>query len=220
MKPERTRSQKHNVVIADSNVLFRRGLCSLLAPEPDFAVMAEVASEPELLVALERHAPDVVIAASSFLSASGLFATNWSGSAHAIPVVCLLPEPLDDGSPFTLIPTVLTILRDQTPASLVKELRNLLRPEAYTQKQASDLRALSFGSQTATPDVLTHREKEVVRLLSDGLTVREAAEELGLSSKTVEAHTLNLMRKLDIHKRSSLIEYAIAVGMTEQRVVA
>ena len=79
-----------------------------------------------------------------------------------------------------------------------------------------------MGSQPIRPDVLTHREKEVVKLLSDGLTVRAAADELGLSCKTVEAHTLNLMRKLDIHSRSVLIDYAIAHDLTQEseRVVA
>ncbi len=69
---------------------------------------------------------------------------------------------------------------------------------------------------TATPKgtSLTGREKEVVRLLAEGKTVRQAAAELGLSMKTVEAHKLNLMRKLDIHNRASLVEYALHNGMT------
>jgi DNA-binding CsgD family transcriptional regulator len=57
------------------------------------------------------------------------------------------------------------------------------------------------------------REQEVMRLLAEGRTVREVASELSLSVKTIEAHKLNLMRKLDIHNRASLIEYAVRTGL-------
>jgi DNA-binding NarL/FixJ family response regulator len=61
--------------------------------------------------------------------------------------------------------------------------------------------------------VLTARESEVLRLLAEGKTVREVADELSLSMKTVEAHKLNLMRKLDIHHRTALVAYAIQHGL-------
>ena len=57
-----------------------------------------------------------------------------------------------------------------------------------------------------------------MRLLAQGNTVREVANELSLSMKTVEAHKLNLMRKLDIHDRATLIEYAVKRGLVESAV--
>jgi DNA-binding NarL/FixJ family response regulator len=56
---------------------------------------------------------------------------------------------------------------------------------------------------------LTAREREVVKLLAQGKTVRAAAADLGLSSKTVDAHKFNLMRKLGIHKKAELVMWAI-----------
>ena len=56
---------------------------------------------------------------------------------------------------------------------------------------------------------LTAREREVMRLLAEGRTVRQAASELGVSVKTVEAHKFNLMRKLDIHNKAQLVTAAI-----------
>ena len=58
-------------------------------------------------------------------------------------------------------------------------------------------------------NLLTAREREVMRLLAEGRTVREAASKLGLSVKTIEAHKFNLMRKLDIHNKAQLVQYAI-----------
>ena len=57
--------------------------------------------------------------------------------------------------------------------------------------------------------VLTAREREVLKLLAEGKTVRAAATVLGLSSKTVDAHKFNLMRKLGIHNKAELVMWAI-----------
>ena len=57
--------------------------------------------------------------------------------------------------------------------------------------------------------ILTPREREVVKLLAEGNSVRKLADLLGLSAKTVEAHKFNLMRKLDIHNKAQLVTYAI-----------
>jgi two-component system response regulator NreC len=56
---------------------------------------------------------------------------------------------------------------------------------------------------------LSDREREVLKLLADGLALKEIAQQLVLSVKTVDAHKTNLMRKLDLHDRSELIKYAI-----------
>jgi DNA-binding NarL/FixJ family response regulator len=72
---------------------------------------------------------------------------------------------------------------------------------------------LAASNNYARASVLTLREQEVMRLLAEGRTVREVAAELSLSIKTIEAHKLNLMRKLDIHNRTSLIESAVRMGL-------
>lgn len=84
-----------------------------------------------------------------------------------------------------------------------------------------DLRALAAPNERpARTTVLTSREQEVMRLLAEGRTVREVAGELSLSVKTVEAHKLNLMRKLDIHNRASLVEYAAQQGWIAPQLVS
>ena len=56
---------------------------------------------------------------------------------------------------------------------------------------------------------LTNREREVLKVLAEGQSVKEIASVLVLSVKTVEAHKFNLMRKLDIHNKAQLVQYAI-----------
>ena len=78
---------------------------------------------------------------------------------------------------------------------------HLLRPQA-PRREATAQVAMRRSNLTA-------REQEVMRLLAEGRTVRQAAAELGVSGKTVEAHKFNLMRKLDIHNKAQLVTAAI-----------
>ena len=65
------------------------------------------------------------------------------------------------------------------------------------------------GNPVPRFDTLTPREKEVLKLLAEGKSVKEIACDLDLSVKTVETHKFNLMRKLDIHNKAQLVQYAI-----------
>jgi DNA-binding NarL/FixJ family response regulator len=78
------------------------------------------------------------------------------------------------------------------------------------RKLVQDVRVHSWPEQAKQKDsVLTRREREVLRLLAQGNSVKKAASILGLSAKTVEAHKFNLMRKLDIHNKAQLVTFAI-----------
>ena len=218
MKSENTRTQKAGILIADENFLFRKGLRTLIAREPDFEVAGEADCETGLLSALESRPAEILIVSAAILTGGSELAASLRNHYPRVQVVVLTPDtisgPVDgtaDDSDVSFADSAMP--RGQAPSMLLKELRRLLLPETSADEQTADLRALALNHQAARPNLLTGREKEVVRLLSDGLTVREAAGELGLSCKTVEAHTLNLMRKLDIHDRSSLIEYAVTAGM-------
>jgi len=110
------------------------------------------------------------------------------------------------------------MLKSSTPAQLAEGVRQIASASSCNPLQISrivpDLKALAARNEAkAQTPLLTARESEVIQLLAEGKTVREAADELSLSMKTVEAHKLNLMRKLDIHHRSALIAYAVQNGM-------
>jgi DNA-binding NarL/FixJ family response regulator len=110
------------------------------------------------------------------------------------------------------------MLKDSSPAQFVNAIRQLSSENgggpAELSSTVPDLRALAERTPSSVrPHLLTSREQEVVRLLAEGRTVKEVANDLSLSIKTVEAHKLNLMRKLNIHNRSSLIDYAVREGM-------
>ena len=111
------------------------------------------------------------------------------------------------------------MLKDSTPAQILAGVRQVARGADNCDPSGlspliPDLQALAKSNEGyARGTVLTAREQEVMKLLAEGRTVREVAAELSLSIKTIEAHKLNLMRKLDIHNRATLVEYALDHGM-------
>ena len=77
------------------------------------------------------------------------------------------------------------------------------------------------GKRTGTRyDLLTDREREVLKLLADGFSSKDVAARLSLSVKTVDVHKYNLMRKLDIHNRADLVKYAIRKKLVHLSVIA
>jgi DNA-binding NarL/FixJ family response regulator len=91
------------------------------------------------------------------------------------------------------------------------ELVNMVRSAADRDSvpENSEVREVSVEDIGTRKRVLTTREREVLKLLAEGRTVRSVASVLGLSVKTVDAHKFNLMRKLGIHNKAELVMWAI-----------
>jgi two-component system response regulator NreC len=217
----------HHVVLADSQLLFRRGLRTLLAAETDIAIVAEVSSLEELTLLLKSSSDrplDVVVMDMALLQGVSDFDLLKIRQAQASTPMLFLsrednPETLElamkaGGRPYML---------KSTPApELVSGIRRVAVGQEETNiESTADLKALAdSGQKFVKADVLTNREQEILRLLAEGRTVRETAAELALSMKTVEAHKLNLMRKLNIHTRAILVEYALEKGFISAAIPA
>jgi two-component system, NarL family, response regulator NreC len=209
------------VIIADANVLFRRGLSTMLSAKDGIEVVDEASGIDETLIKVRSLAPHILI------MDLGMLKTDSQDSTIAIrqtqPATALLCLAGQDGD--EELETAIGagargyMRRDSEPARIVAAVERIAQGGGDTNSLGlssvlPDLQALAkTNSRYARATPLTLREQEVVRLLADGKTVREAALELSLSIKTVEAHKLNLMRKLDIHNRASLVEYAVHSGL-------
>jgi len=208
------------ILIADGNLLFRRGLRTLLAAESDMEVLDETSNVAETLAKVRVLSPDVLLMDLSLLEREGQQAALAVRQARPETAILFLTQ---EDSPEQLELAIAAgargyMLKDSTAAQLVAGIRQVAfstdqNPRALS-KIVPDLQALAASNNGYTRGaVLTSREQEVMRLLAEGHTVREVASELSLSVKTVEAHKLNLMRKLDIHNRASLVEYAMQRGL-------
>jgi two-component system response regulator NreC len=117
------------------------------------------------------------------------------------------------------------MVKTTAPGKLIAGIRQAAVSEDLDangmSRQAPDLKALAESERSYSRiSPLTSREQEVMTLLAEGRTVREVAAELSLSIKTIEAHKLNLMRKLDIHNRASLVDYAVRSGFVSLQPVS
>jgi two-component system, NarL family, response regulator NreC len=206
--------RKIRCVLVHDHVLFRQGLRRLLEDEADFEVVSEAGNAAECLRKVFESRPDVVIAdAGTFgMSAAEAELLVARESPHTKAVLLNIQE--EASSPFGG-PRAETggcaAVRQTSAEELVKMVRNSCRDNATNQWETSSGRDRLPPTTTLFLQgrALTSREREVLKLLAEGKTVRAAATVLGLSSKTVDAHKFNLMRKLGIHNKAELVMWAI-----------
>jgi DNA-binding NarL/FixJ family response regulator len=194
----------------------------LLEDEPDFEVVSEAGNAAECLRKVYEFRPDVVIAdAGTF----GLPAreTELLLSREYFRTKLVFLSLREQGGEFDGLRTAAggCTARQTSAEELVEMVRNSCRGDALyhaagnqdaTHRQETFPRRdplRSTETLLGEERALTAREQEVMKLLAEGKTVRAAATVLGLSSKTVDAHKFNLMRKLRIHNKAELVLWAI-----------
>jgi len=204
-------------VIADDHEMLRYGVRRLLEDAPDFAVVGEAGDAAEALKLVLEHQPDLVLLDISMPGMSS-FESGRLIEEHCPGTRIVYLTMHEDreyvhqalrsgGSGYLLKDTpaslLLTALREvhRGERSLSPQIQKKLKDDATLPNQAVRV-PLRRGA-------LTQREREVMKLLAEGNTVKKSAAVLGVSVKTVEAHKFNLMRKLDIHNKAQLVTVAI-----------
>jgi two-component system response regulator NreC len=206
-------------VLVHDHVLLRQGLRSLLDSETDLEVVAEAGNTDEALQRVCENQPEVVIADPATMGLSALDAENlFLRESPQSKVLFLSAHKQEDVAPFAERRGESGRTFRQTSAEeLVSMVRSAGRNGDPYVREISRKHQGSwqpFGPLSAPKRVLTAREREVLKLLAQGRTVRSAASILGVSAKTVDAHKFNLMRKLGIHNKAELVMWAI-----QERVV-
>jgi len=204
-------------VIADDHAMLRYGVRRLLEDTPDFAVVGEAGDAAGALKLVLEHRPDLVLlditmpGMSSF-EAGRLIEEHCSGTRIVYLTMHedreYVQQALRSGASGYLLkdtpaPLLLRSLRQvhSGERSLSPQIQTRLEDDASPRNQAARV--------PLRRSALTLREREVMKLLAEGNTVKKAAAVLGVSVKTVEAHKFNLMRKLDIHNKAQLVTVAI-----------
>jgi len=194
-------------VLVQDLVLLRQGLRRLLEDEPGLEVVAEAGNTAEALRAVYEHRPEVVIADA------GVFACGRAQAEQIIleespkSTVIFLPASNEAEAWPTASQNSKHALRQTSAEELVKMIREAAGVE--TVAVSSAISEFPLDELASRRRVLTAREREVLKLLAEGRTVRSVAAILGLSVKTVDAHKFNLMRKLGIHNKAELVMWAI-----------
>lgn len=207
-------SRRVRLFICEDHALFREGLRAILREQPGFEVVGEADNGRAALESVRRLRPDVVLMDLELPELNGVEATRRiaaSGVGARVLVLTLYDDEevvarcLDAGAAGY-------VLKDGPTAELVAAIVAVHQGNRYLSPRALTkvVEFAASGRGVRTPfDLLTEREREVLKLLADGFSAKEIASRLELSVKTVDVHKSNLMRKLDLHDRAALVKYAI-----------
>ncbi len=199
-------------LLVHDHVLLRQGLRRLLADEPDMQVVAEAGNAAEALRKVFEYRPEIVIAdAHIFGSSPDQIERLILQESPSSRVLFLTSEKDKDDDPLEEARTDGTscVVRQTSAEELVEMVRRTHGTGNFFCEIPERRRAGWPAEVLPRQRVLTAREREVLKLLAEGRTVRTAAESLGVSMKTVDAHKFNLMRKLGIHNKAELVMWAI-----------
>ncbi|MEO8370001.1 MAG: response regulator transcription factor [Candidatus Solibacter sp.] len=190
----------------------------MLASETDMEVVGEAGSGMDAVAIAHELRPDVVLMDIGMPGMSSFEATRLIRKERPDTKVVFLSMYDDEdylaecvdigGSGY--------VLKDSPADQLVMAIREVSRGGSYLSPRllsrlVDDFRMQGRGGPARQPrfGTLTKREREILKMLAEGKSVKEIAGCFELSVKTVEAHKFNLMRKLDIHNKAQLVQYAI-----------
>jgi two-component system response regulator NreC len=213
------------LLICDDHELFREGVKAILRQEPAIEVVGEARDGREAVDKALQLRPDVVLMDMEMPDLNGLEATRRIRHAEPAVKVLILTMYAEDELVARCLEAGASgyVLKDIPVSQLVYALQAVSKGGKYMSPAALEGMVERYvGGQKRTEtryDLLTDREREVLKLLADGLSPKEIAARLGLSLKTVDVHKTNLMRKLDIHTRAGLVKYAIENKLIRLRVM-
>jgi DNA-binding NarL/FixJ family response regulator len=212
------------ILVADDHELVRRGVRALVELQPGWRVCAEASTGRDAVEKTKHLKPDVVILDLSMPDLNGLEATRQI--LAAVPrteVLVLTIHESEQAERDVLAAGARGYLRKSDDASeLVAAVESLRRHRPFFTTRITRMVVENYrrgegrfpGAQWER-DALSPREREVVQLLTEGNSNKEAANTLGISKKTIECHRANIMRKLNLHTMSDLVHYAIRNRMVE-----
>ena len=208
------------ILIADDHEMVRQGLRRVLETHSDWVVCGEAANGIEAVKLARRLKPNVAVLDLSMPRMDGLEATR--EIRKALPHTEVLILTMHDSE--QLIREVLAagargyLLKTDAGTVLLAAVESVSRRQPFFTPKVGDLVLRGFLAPASDADAssvhsnLTQREKQVLKLVADGLSSKEIAQTLDLSVKTVETHRSNMMRKLDLHSVAAVVHFGLSRG--------
>ncbi len=209
------------VVIVDDHTIVRAGLCSLLAQEQGIEVVGQAADGRTAIEVAREQRPAVVVMDVTLPELNGIDATRHIVKELPVTRVLALSMHSDRRYVTEMLRAGAAgyLLKDCALDELARAIRQVASGDMYlgagvtadlVEEYVSHLPAIEAGICAG----LTPREREVLQLLAEGNTTKEAAARLHVSVKTIETHRSNMMRRLDLRSLADLTKYAIREGLT------
>ncbi len=205
------------VLIADEETLFREGVCALLKIREDIEVVGEATNGKETIEMARERSPDIVLMNIAMPVMDGAEAIYRIRKENSNIKVLLLTEYEDKDRILSGLKAGANgyIPKRATASDLVSGILAVCQGGCFLYPSVAKTMVNDYFQRIRQPgspdpyDQLTHREKEVLKLMAEGRKSGEIANLLNITVKTTLGHRTNMMRKLGIHNRTELIKYAI-----------
>ncbi len=200
------------VLVADTSVLFREGVKSVLGHKYSELIFDEVSCDDDFKVALQEKAFDVIISDPVHVKIGRVKDIQMQSDACVVSISSELSRPFILATLQNGINACLT--KDCSEEEILEAVESAIKGERFfCNKVLDSLIEKDDFDYNCDPTVLTKREVEVVQLVCDGLTTVQIAEALNLSVHTVNTHRKNIMKKLHFKTPAELIRYAIETAL-------
>jgi len=207
-----------NILIVDQYALVRKGIHALLQAQTDFSVLAEAGSYAEAMEALRLHRFDIVIADIALegpvpgRDSIDLIAQVRAAQQQARTIVLTMHTETAYASRALRAGAHGYVTKDVSPELLVSAIHRVMTGATYLSPNVAESLALKVVRQDDTALAhtrLSKRELTIFNMLANGKTVNDIADQLALSAKTVSAHKINVLRKMNLRTVAELVRYAI-----------
>ena len=217
-------TEPKKIMIVDDHTIMRDGLQALLSSEPNYEVVGTVADGKTAIQSVASLQPDIILMDLTMPGTGGIEAIEHIKRRHPkVRIIALTFHKEDKYIHATLEAGAdAYVLKDDSRTELFTALASVTRGKSYLSPSICDrvvagyLAGSDGSSEQPSWEILTRREREVIKLIAEGNKTKEIAVYLSLSPKTVEKHRTNLMRKLDLHSVSAVTVYAIQNGFITQ----
>jgi DNA-binding NarL/FixJ family response regulator len=210
------------ILIVDDHAVVRRGVRSLLESEAGWEISGEATTGREAVEMARRLQPDVVVMDITLPELNGLDATRQIlKDSPRIEILVLTMHHSEE-----LARDVLQagargyVLKSDADQSLIAAVKSLREHKPFLSSMVTEFVLDDYLHRTDVLESMAHervttREREIIQLVAEGKSSKEAASTLGVSVKTIEAHRANIMRKLRLRSLSELVRYAIRNKITQ-----
>ncbi len=212
--------KRYRILLADDHSLFRQGLRRILSERKDLEVAGEAGDGLELLKLLKKLTPDMVILDISMPHLRGMEAVGEIKKIHPGVQVLMLTMHNDTDYLFQAISAGADgyLLKEDAEKDLFFAIDMVSRGRIYisrflAEQSRQDWAQMRRGKRPRpSHEMLTVRERQVLKLIAEGRSSKEIGEILSISHRTAERHRANIMRKLDLNRTVDLIKYALNKG--------
>jgi DNA-binding NarL/FixJ family response regulator len=202
------------VLITDDHGVVRQGLRMFLSLDPDFEVVGEASNGEEALAMARELGPDVVLMDLLMPVMDGISATEKIRAELPDVEVIALTSVLEDASVTGAVRAgaIGYLLKDTDSEELSRAIKAAAAGRVHLAPEAA-ARLMREVRAPESPEALTDREAEVLRLLARGKANKQIASSLYVSEKTVKAHVSSILMKLGVQSRTQAALYAVRTGL-------